>query len=701
MSDRGLIRSARLIAGFAVVVGLAGGGIVILGGWDFLVDGFAIHAVVGAVGFGVLAWVTVAGQPRNRDVWALAFASFFASLAVAGAAVVVQWGRVSVPGFTYDLAVETLLSHVDLPAGIALVSGASSWGFGLALFTVLTFGLLRFPDGKLPSPRWTWVAWFSAAAIAIETIASFLWIGLPSSTTPLFAFEFTLTPMAVIALGTLIVPAVAAVLCVASLVVRYRSSQPVIRRQILWIGWGGAILASVAFGSVTAVVFGALVTDEPAIPTAAIAFAVSAAEAVLIACFFVAITRHRLYDIDLVISRTITYGGLALFITVAYVGVVVGIGSLFGQGDEPNLALAVGATAFVALLFEPIREGLQRWANRLAYGQRATPYSVLSGLSARFSDAGSNEDVLHRLAELLASGTGADAAVVWLRVGDRLRPEVVSGERHPTALDLRSGSLPTLPGDASQPVTQGEDLLGALSIDKQRGQPVTPADRQLLEDVAAAAGLLLRNIRLNAELADRASEIRVSRRRLVAAQDAERRRLERNLHDGAQQQVVALKVKLGLAKTMAEREEVGEIAAAVGGLADDAQRAVDGMRAAARGIYPPLLEAEGIRAALVAAARDLETSVAIDADLERRFPAEVEATVYFTVVEALNPGARVSITEDDGDLRFEVENTGAGTGIASVADRIDALGGSLDVQASPNGEQMVVGRIPVAALEPV
>jgi signal transduction histidine kinase len=345
---------------------------------------------------------------------------------------------------------------------------------------------------------------------------------------------------------------------------------------------------------------------------------------------------------------------------------------------------------------------VQRWANRLVYGERATPYSVLSGLTARLSEVQSNEQALRRLAELIASGTGAEEAVVWLRVGDRLRPEAATSTA-PDAVTLGGNGLPDLPGDAAEPIHHGGELLGALSITKAKADPVTPADQQLLQDVASGAGLLLRNIQLNARLADRAQELRTSRRRLMAAQDSERRRLERNLHDGAQQQVVALKVKLGLAKTLAQREEANDIADAVAELADDTQRAVDGMRAAARGIYPPLLEAEGLRVALVAMAREASIAVDIEADGIGRYPPEIEATIYFSVLEAIgesSSGGRVSVGEDAGALTFTIEGGSGDAGLAAVADRMEALGGTLSFESARGGVSVVTGRLPATALEP-
>ncbi len=150
-------------------------------------------------------------------------------------------------------------------------------------------------------------------------------------------------------------------------------------------------------------------------------------------------------------------------------------------------------------------------------------------------------------------------------------------------------------------VHQG-DLLGALTVAKARGETLTPTDEKLVGDLAAQAGLVLRNVRLTAELLQRLEDLRASRQRLVAAQDSERRRLERDLHDGTQQQLVALKIKLGLARTMAEREHAGNTAEVVGQLAGDADDAIFTLRDLARGIYPPLLADQGLAAALRAQA---------------------------------------------------------------------------------------------------
>jgi signal transduction histidine kinase len=247
-------------------------------------------------------------------------------------------------------------------------------------------------------------------------------------------------------------------------------------------------------------------------------------------------------------------------------------------------------------------------------------------------------------------------------------------------------------GDRVVAVRHRGDVLGALSISKGRADAVTGSDEKVLEDVAAGAGVLLRNMGLNAELAERAEQLRVSRRRLVAAQDAERRRLERDLHDGAQQQVVALKVKLGIARTLAEREGAQPVADLVASLSDTTQEAVDGMRAVAHGIYPPLLEAEGLEAALASARRTISIPVELTAERIGRYERSVEESVYFCVLgviaDAVDAGAtRTTITlHGSADaVTFSVDTDGAIGDVIAVEDRIDALGGNLTVTSEPTG----------------
>ena len=224
--------------------------------------------------------------------------------------------------------------------------------------------------------------------------------------------------------------------------------------------------------------------------------------------------------------------------------------------------------------------------------------------------------------------------------------------------------------------------------------------------LAAQAGLVLRNVGL-------IEELRASRQRLVAAQDEERRRIERNLHDGAQQQLVALSVKLRLAETMA-RKNADRGADLVAEARADTQEALDTLRDLARGIYPPLLADKGLPTALEAQARKSAVPVTIEPNGVGRFPPEVEATVYFCVLEALQnvnkyadaAAVVVQLEDDDDRLVFRVSDDGRGfdpsttrrgTGLQNMADRVDAHGGEIEVRSAPGEGTTVTGRVPVVS----
>ena len=496
----------------------------------------------------------------------------------------------------------------------------------------------------------------------------------------------------------------------ASLIFRYRRADPVEREQLRWLVYAvGLIILAVIAGSVVMELVrnGDLATN---IQNAIVSFALSA---VPLAIGF-AVLKYRLYDIDIVISKTLVFGVLAAFITAVYVGIVVGIGALIDQGTgKPNLALSILATAVVAVAFQPVRERVQRFANRLVYGKRATPYEVLAEFSHRMAGTYGADDVLPRMARILGEGTGAKEARVWLAVSGELTPAAA----WPDAQGNGQGSvpvvgreLPTVPGsDLATPVTHQGELLGALSITKSAGERLTPAEEKLTNDLASQAGLVLRNVRL-------IEELKASRVRLVQAQDQERRRIERNIHDGAQQQLVALGVKLGLARRLTD--DPSKVDALLSDLQEETNQALQDLRDLARGIYPPLLADQGLVAALGAQARKAAIPVTVESDGIGRQPQDIEAAVYFCCLEALQNVAKyanatqatVRLEARGAYLAFEVADDGAGfdsttlsygTGLQGMADRLSALGGSLLVTSEPGVGTTVAGRLPISALEPV
>jgi signal transduction histidine kinase len=432
----------------------------------------------------------------------------------------------------------------------------------------------------------------------------------------------------------------------------------------------------------------------------------------------IAMFKYRLYDIDVVINKTVVVAVLAAFVTAVYLAVVVGIGTVIGTAGEPNVPLSIAATAIVALAFQPLRERARRLADRVVYGKRATPYEVLSEFSERVAGSYSTEDVLPRMARILGEGTGATRTEVWLRVGKDLHlaaswPEEAELEKTP--LLIPEEELPEFPdSDRAFPVRHQSELLGALTLAKPPSEPVTPAEEKLLSDLASQAGLMLRNVRLTAELQARLEELHASRQRLVSAQDQERRRLERDLHDGAQQQLVALAVKQRLAEGLV-RQDPDKAVQILADLQAETAEALENLRDLSRGIYPPLLADRGLQAALEAQARKVPVPVTVEAEGLGRYPQEAEAAVYFCCLEALQnvakyagaSKAKVRLIDEDGWLTFIAEDDGAGfdaaetplgTGLQGMADRLEALGGALDVSSRPREGTILTGRIPARTL---
>ncbi len=237
-----------------------------------------------------------------------------------------------------------------------------------------------------------------------------------------------------------------------------------------------------------------------------------------------------------------------------------------------------------------------------------------------------------------------------------------------------------------------------LAVTKRRGESLTPIEIKLMDDLAHQAGLVLKNVGLTADLQARLADLRASRQRLVAAQDDERRKLERNLHDGAQQYLVAIKVKLGLAEMLLTRDSTKAMTT-LEQLKGDADDALEALRDLARGIYPPLLAEKGLPTALQAQARKATLPITIDADGIGRYSQDTEAALYFCILEAAQniqkyaqaSRAVVRLREDGDQLAVEVIDNGSGfvvsttargSGLTNMEDRLDALGGNLEVEST-------------------
>ena len=585
--------------------------------------------------------------------------------------------------------------YAPLPgAGVALALEGPMW---VPFIGISGFLLLLFPDGHLPTRRWRWFAWLCGIGLVVLSLTIIFYPGtFEDSGYPNVVNPFGLSILGKIGDSVFTLAAFAPLTVVggAVAVIRRlrRTTDPVQRQQLRWLAWSAAVIAS---SYVLAFFPQAIFHAAPGSSWENWLGTFAVMTFILIPITIgISVLKYRLYEIDVVIRKTVVFAVLGASIAVIYFALVAGIGVLVGTRSS---ALASGiAAAVVAIAFQPARRWARRAADRVVYGGRATPYEVLTEFGENLADTYGAEDVLPRLARVLGEGVGAERARVWLGDGSarRLVATWEAGERADGEDDLL------------EDVRHQGQILGALSVRMPANDPIDDSRARLVTDLAAQAGLVMRNAGL-------VEDLRESRRRLVAAQDLERRKLERNIHDGAQQQLVALAVKLRLAQSLIVRDP-DRAEALLTELLSESNRALDDLRDLARGIYPPLLADKGLAAALEAQAARSPVPTTVASDGVGRYPQEIEAAAYFSCLEALQNIAKyadaraVSITlaTSDGRLVFRIADdgvgfdpaaTGYGTGLLGIADRLAVLDGSLLVDSSPGQGTRIIGSLPVPA----
>jgi signal transduction histidine kinase len=643
-----------------------------------------LNAVVN-FGLPVVGAVLASKRPENRIGWLFLAGGFIVGFYTFGFSYAVR-ALVVAPG--------------SLPAG-RWFAWIGTWMLVITL-PGIAYVFLLFPTGHLPSPRWRAAGWFVASSFALGTVG--VLVALTLSWNEPFGPSTHGGRIVLLLLALPIVGSFA--LSLAAVVVRFLGSWGDERLQLKWFATAAAIVLVTFFLQLP------WLSCSLCSPPAVISVASNLAVAFFWLAISMAVLKYHLYEIDVAISKAVVYGTLAVFITLVYVGLVAGGGALVGHRGSALLSAA--AAAAIAVAFQPIRVRGRRLASRIVYGKRATPYEVLGEFSSRVGETLSIEDVLPQMAQTLAEGTGAARADVWLNVGDELRDEASwpAGSERFEPVRPAGDDVSAIGADLATAVRHRGELLGAVSITKRSGEPLTYTESKLVTDLASQAGLVLRNAQLTRELLARLEELRASRQRIVTAQDQARRRLERNIHDGAQQQLVALAVKANLARTLA-RKDAEAADAMLGQLQADAQNALEDLRDLARGIYPPLLADSGLSAAIEAQAKKSAVPVLVEADGIGRYPQEAEAAVYFCCLEALQNiakyagahSARVRLSvADDHQLSFEVTDDGKGfdpgimsygTGLQGMADRLAALDGTLEVRSKPGAGTTIAGSVPV------
>jgi signal transduction histidine kinase len=683
--SRAVVRIAWTLEALAVVLAALNLLVVAItnAGWNRAANSLVILA------FATIGLFIATRHPRNPIGWIYCFVGLA--------------GGFSLFAETYA---EYGITHRPSPLpGTVVMGWLATWTPPLFLLPLVTLGFLLFPDGHLPSRRWRHLAWLATGAMVVLALClaiapAPLYGTLPSVMNPFGARFLPLKPILVTADLSFFLSLACTLASGGAMVVRLRRATGELRQQLKWMTYSACLVGFELVLSGLLSYF-AEIDLGPLNVLSLLALPVTAC---------VAIFRYRLYDIDVVISRTVVFGTLAVFITTVYVAVVVGLGTAIGAQGGPSLVLSILGAAIVAAVFQPVRARVERLAKRFVYGDRATPYEVLARFSERMAATYPSEELLPGMARLLAEGTGTAGAEVWLRFGDRLRRVAGwagGGSRSERGV-LPDAERPDAPrGRRTVLVRHHGEVLGALAVQTLPGNPLSPPEERLLADLAGQAGLVLRNVRL-------VEDLRASRERLVTAQDAERRRLERDIRERVEQRLEAVAATLSALPLVTEPDDERQVLTE---LQAETDGALSELRDLARGVYPPLLAVEGLAAALAAHARTAPLRVTVQADGLDRHAQDVEAAAYFCCLEALQNVAkhalagrvvvtlsqradRLQFSVDDDGVGFDPAATTRGSGLQNMADRAEALGGHVRANSTPGRGTTIAGWLPAPTPEP-
>ena len=641
----------------------------------FIYGGFAL-----VLGYGGVGALITSRHPRHAIGW------LFGAIATGFA----------VTAFADEFVSRALATGSDTL--LVPVAWLNSWAFVIPLAAV-PLVLLLFPNGRPPSPRWNALLW-AIVGLGLTAALGFIVSDLPLETPEGYHLSNPTAIHSAPWLGDLLLTVggwgslAAAIASLVALILRFRRSTGDERQQIRWlayVGLAGLVVMIATFASESLETLNNLLF---LLFFLILAVGIPAATGI-------AIMKYRLYGFDLVVRRTLVFGALAAIITAIYLGIVVLIPTVATDSLVPSLI----ATAIVAALFQPIRRHVVHLADRLVFGRRAEPYEVLARFSDRVGASYEAEDVIPRTARVIAEGTGATHVEIWLRTGD---------EAH-LAAAWPGADVPSTAPDI-HPIASQEQELGEIRLWTPPGQPLRPTEEKLLADLASQTAIVVRNLALASELRARvdelsalAEELRESRMRIVQAHDAERRRLERNIHDGAQQHLVALAVKLRLAGATAAKDP-RQAGSQLRDLGDQTDVALTTLLDLASGIYPAELEERGIGPALTTLGRSAGIPIDIDVDGVGRLPIEIEAAIYFVCLEAMQNAAKyahatevrvalerendaIAFSVRDDGVGFDIASTPSGSGLQNMRDRLAAFGGDVGISSSPGAGTTVSGRL--------
>lgn len=725
----GVRLTAVLSAAFVLVT--VGGGLVLFVGAGTGVDADLLGAAETGLAAGLLGLVMLWQRPENRIGGLLTAAGVLFGLSVLAAGV------------------------LGSSAGPALASEAAFacvWLGQAPLILMWTITILALPDGEVGAGLRRGFLVGAGVLAGAVAVAGYLFAGpgqvpeFPPASAP----AEVAGPLAHLAQPELLYHlgqpflAVLPLLALLGLIARFRTADPVARQQLKWVLVAAAmtVLANLARLPLDAA-GGALETTGTVVglvadplPTLGIALAV---------------LRYRLWELDLFISRAIVYGTIWVVFSATFIALALGAGLLAGG---PGVLVPLLLALAVAVAGRPLQVRLEKLVRRLVYGPEPAGYAAIVRYAEMLTEASRSGTLARAIAESVRRALGANWAGVWLHVqsdgASMLHPAAIAGRDigpsgvapdglvaalHAATGGFLAGDMPSevatlgalldVEPSALVPLVAGEDLVGILACGQRPRHALVSSDLELLGVLGREAALALRNVRLESELRQRLDEIedqtqqlRRSRQRLVSVQDAERRRIERDLHDGVQQQLVALAAKLKRA-SLAAPAEPAEARRLLVEVATEAEETVFALQELARGIYPSLLADQGIPAALRTHAARVPAAVRVEVEpalAGRRFGRDLEAALYFVALEAMANaqkhaiGAELTLSlhgaDDSRRLVLEVHDDGpgfrqgeptGGSGLQNMDDRIAAVGGTLDIDSRPGAGTWIRAKVPLEA----
>jgi signal transduction histidine kinase len=674
---------AWAIAGISILLGMTALGIAIQravtsGDYRLFLSHQTLTPFI-TVGFAVVGALVSSRLPRNPIGWIFLTVGLLYAL-VALAAALYVYGTPSTPIYNWAY---WFGSWIWLPATILPV----------------TFILLVFPDGHLPSPRWRVVSWSAALGLAMIVLGI---MGYPG---PLESWGLETNPFGIpgaapllgkmLTFGSIFL-GFGVMGSLAAYSVRFRRSAGIEREQMKWLVYAvGIYLAGAGLSSIAWFIWPAFPwkQDLNIILTDLGILGIAVASAI-------AILRHRLYDINLIINRTFVYSSLTLGVAVLY-GLGIGaLGALFQA--RSNLLVSLLATGLAAILVQPMRDRLQLLANRLMYGERDDPYAVLSRLSRRLEESLSPEDALPAVVETVAQALKLPYVAIALKQDQDFKIAASYG--------LAGDKVILLPL-----IHQGEKVGRLMLAPRSPNEPFTPSERRFLEDIARHIGVNAHTVLLTKDLRQLAEDLQRSREELVKSREEERRRLRRDLHDELGPQLASLKLNLGVARNLVARDP----RAAENLLTElnaQAQSAIADIRRLVYDLRPPALDELGLAGAIRDYARQIESQDGLrlrfdDPDNLPPLPAAVEVAAYRITLEALanivrhsqGSNCQVSLSLIGRSLQVEVLDDGLGlpkdvqpgVGLHSMRERAAELGGTCVIEALPQGGTRVLARLPL------